>query len=74
MQDEPGGGRRFSYKMSLEERSRMLGFDHQRAHIGRIEPGRDSGIRRRQRGGGIQGKESGGGVRLGESDATPATL
>jgi hypothetical protein len=44
MQDEPGGGRRFSYKMSLEERSHMLGFDHQRAHIGRIEPGRDSGF------------------------------
>src|ERR1019366_10551054 len=48
IQDEPGGGAGFSYKMSLEERSRMLGFDHQRADIGTIEPGADSGVFGRQ--------------------------
>src|ERR1035441_8593211 len=34
--------------MSLEERTRMLGLDHQRADIGTIEPGADSGIFGRQ--------------------------
>jgi hypothetical protein len=29
MQDEPGEGLGFSYKMSLKERSAKLGFDHQ---------------------------------------------
>src|ERR1019366_74382 len=58
IQDEPGGGAGFSYKMSLEERSRMLGFDHQRADIGTIEPGADSGVFGRQFRGRIQGPES----------------
>src|ERR1019366_2465599 len=74
IQDEPGEGGGFSYKMSLEERSRMLGLDHQRAHIGTLEPGADSGLFRRQWRGRIQGTESGGGLRLGESDATAATV
>lgn len=39
MQDEPGAGDGFSYEVSLEERSRMQGPDHQRANIGTIEPG-----------------------------------
>jgi hypothetical protein len=40
IQDEPGGDRGFSYKMSLEEaNTRMLGIDHQRADISTIEPG-----------------------------------
>src|ERR1019366_4765774 len=74
IQDEPGEGGGFSYKMSLEERSRMLGLDHQRAHIGTLEPGADSGLFRRQWRGRIQGTESGGGLRLGESDSTAATV
>src|ERR1035437_9855975 len=74
IQDEPGEGGGFSYKMSLEERSRMLGLDHQRAHIGTLEPGAHSGLFRRQWRGRIQGTESGGGLRLGESDATAATV
>src|ERR1019366_3883017 len=74
IQDEPGGGAGFSYKMSLEERSRMLGFDHQRADIGTIEPGADSGVFGRQFRGRIQGPESRGGIRLGGSDATAATI
>ena len=48
MQDEPGGGIGFSYKMSLEEGTRMLGVDDQRAGIGTIEPGTDSGVFGRQ--------------------------
>jgi len=47
--------------MSLEERTRMLGLDHQRADMGTIEPGADSGIFGRQWRGRIQGPESGGG-------------
>src|ERR1019366_6188218 len=74
IQDEPGGGAGFSYKMSLEERSRMLGFDHQRADIGTVEPGADSGVFGRQFRGRIQGPESRGGIRLGGSDATAATI
>jgi hypothetical protein len=38
MQDEPGAGGRFSYKMSLEGRSVMLGVDHR--HAGNKFPGR----------------------------------
>lgn len=29
IRDEPGCEARFSYKMSLEEKTRMLGIDHQ---------------------------------------------
>ena len=35
IQDEPGAGGRFSHKMSLEERSSMLGIDSQRATASR---------------------------------------
>ena len=42
------GGIGFSYKMSLEEGTRMLGVDDQRAGIGTIEPGTDSGVFGRQ--------------------------
>src|ERR1035438_1830468 len=38
--------------------TRMLGLDHQRADIGTIEPGADSGIFGRQWRGRIQGPES----------------
>jgi hypothetical protein len=44
IQDEPGEGVGFSHKMSLEARTRMLGVDHQRADIGTVEPGTNSGI------------------------------
>jgi hypothetical protein len=44
MQDEPGAGDRFSYKMSLEEGSGMLGIDHQGAFRGTVEPGTDPGV------------------------------
>jgi hypothetical protein len=44
IQDEPGEKVRFSYKMSLEERSRMLGVDRQRANRREVEPGADPGI------------------------------
>ena len=52
----------------------MLGLDHQRADIGTIEPGADSGIFGRQWRGGIQGPESGGGIRVGEPDATATAV
>jgi hypothetical protein len=44
MQDEPGGRARFSYKMSLEARSDMLGVDHQHAGRRKVEPGTDPGV------------------------------
>ena len=44
IQDEPGVGVRFSYKMSLEERSGMLGVDHQHASTREVEPGTDPGV------------------------------
>jgi hypothetical protein len=44
IQDEPGEKVRFSYKMSLEEGSRMLGVDRQRANRREVEPGTDPGI------------------------------
>src|SRR5439155_14215596 len=47
--------------MSLEERSRMLGIDHQRANIRAVERGADSGVFGRQWRGRIQGTESRGG-------------
>src|ERR1017187_5733174 len=74
IQDEPGGGAGFSYKMSLEELARMLVFDHQRADIRTIEPGADSGVFGRQWRARIQGAESRGGIRLGGSDSTAATI
>ena len=52
----------------------MLGIDHQRAGIGTMEPGADSGVSERQWRGRIQGAESGGGIRLGEPDAAAATV
>ena len=52
----------------------MLGIDHQRAGIGTIKPGADSGVFERQWRGRIQGAESGGGIRLGEPDAASATV
>ena len=42
----PTAGSLVSYKMSLEERSRMLGIDHQRADIGAVEQPRRLGDRR----------------------------
>jgi hypothetical protein len=44
MQDEPEGKMGFSYKMSLKERSAMLGIDHQRANRGQTEPGANPGV------------------------------
>jgi hypothetical protein len=44
MQDEPGARVCFSYKMSLEGRSGMLGIDHRHASRRRGEPGGDSGF------------------------------
>jgi hypothetical protein len=44
MQDEPGAGVRFSYKMSLEGRSVMLGIDHPHASRRKVEPGADPGV------------------------------
>jgi hypothetical protein len=44
MQDEPEGGIGFSRKMSLKERSAMLGIDHQLANRDPVEPGADPGI------------------------------
>jgi hypothetical protein len=38
MRDEPGAGVRFSYKMSLEGRSVMLGIDHPHASRREVEP------------------------------------
>jgi hypothetical protein len=48
MQDEPGGKVRFAYKMSLEQRSGMLGVDHQHAGSREVEPGTDPGVFRGQ--------------------------
>jgi hypothetical protein len=42
--DEPGAEARFSHKMSLEEKIRMLGVDYQRANRGMVEPGADPGV------------------------------
>ena len=42
--DEPERGLCFSHKMSLKERSRMLGIDHQRAISREVEPGTDPGV------------------------------
>src|ERR1039457_2490390 len=50
------GGAGFSYKMSLEARSRMLGFDHQRADIRTIEPGANPGIFENSDEGGFKGQ------------------
>jgi hypothetical protein len=55
MQDEPGAGMRFSYKMSLEGRSGMLDIDRQRASRGKVEPGADPGVFGSQRCSGVQG-------------------
>ena len=52
----------------------MLGIDHQRANIGAVEPGADSGVFGRQWRSRIQGTEAGGGLRLGESNAPAATI
>src|SRR5260370_27906207 len=49
IQDEPGRGSRFSYKMSLERRSVMLGIESQRAKQRGLEPGGDPGILESQR-------------------------
>src|ERR1700675_3770725 len=39
IQDEPGAVARFSHKMSLGEKIRMLGVDNQRANRGTVKPG-----------------------------------
>src|SRR6266436_2027809 len=44
MQDEPGAGSCFSYKMSLKEGFRMLGIDHQHGRRRTTEPGTDPGV------------------------------
>ena len=49
MQDEPERLLCFSYKMSLKERLRMLGFDRQRANGTKVEPGADPGVSASQR-------------------------
>jgi hypothetical protein len=48
MQDEPGGSGCFSHKMSLKERSGMLGIERKRANETGIESGGDPGIFRGQ--------------------------
>jgi hypothetical protein len=50
MQDEPGARVRFSYKMSLEKRSAMLGIDRQHEGERKSEPGGDPGIFGSERG------------------------
>ena len=44
MQDEPEAEIGFSYKMSLKERSRMLGIENQHAGWRAPEPGTDPGV------------------------------
>src|ERR1700688_1630036 len=44
IQDEPGAEARFSHKMSLGEKIRMLGVDNQRANRGTVKPGADPGV------------------------------
>ena len=44
MQDEPGARVCFSYKMSLEGCSGMLGIDYQRAGRRTVEPGTNPGV------------------------------
>jgi hypothetical protein len=44
MQDEPEEGVGFSYKMSLKERSRMLGVENQHARRKTTQPGSDPGV------------------------------
>src|SRR6266436_767340 len=68
MQDEPEGGACFSYKMSLKERIRMLGIDHQHGRRRNAEPGADPGVSGRQRRVALPGSGTTGGVRLGEPD------
>ena len=69
MQDEPGAEVCFSYEMSLEERSGMLGVDRQRAGRSEAEPGADPGIFGGERGGSVRREGPGGGIRLGEPNA-----
>src|SRR5260370_15537464 len=74
IQDEPGARACFSYKMSLEERSGMLGVDRHSASAREAEPGTDPGIWGWQRRGSAGRAEPGGGIWMGESDVAAATL
>src|ERR1700730_8231852 len=74
IQDEPGAGTCFSYKMSLEEGLRMLGIDHQHGRWRETEPRADSGVFGSERGGMFSGPQSRGIVRLGPADLTAAGL
>src|ERR1700686_1874539 len=74
IQDEPERGGRFSYKMSLKERVRMLGIDHQHGTCSKIKPGTNPGISGSQRRGALPGPGPAGVVRVGEPDAQSAGL
>src|ERR1700680_4175419 len=60
--------------MSLEEKIRMLGIDHQHGTCSNIEPGTDPGIFGSQRRGEFPGAQSARVVRVGEPDLGPAGL
>jgi hypothetical protein len=44
MQDEPEAGVGFSHKMSLKERFRMLGIDHQHGRLTKTRSGANPGV------------------------------
>src|ERR1700680_4776560 len=66
MQDEPGAGGCFAYKMSLKEGSAMLGIDHQSGAKTGDEPGGDAGLLVRQRGSALPRREKRGSLRVGK--------
>src|SRR5215208_5907071 len=60
--------------MSLEERSRMLGIEHQRAHETRAEPGRDPGVFKREPRAAFRSPVPRGSLPVGERDTPTAEL
>src|SRR5450755_2114327 len=74
MQDEPEQGAGFSYKMSLEAKTGMLGIDHHHGRYRRDEPGADPVVFSGQRRGGFRGTAAGRSVRVGGGDVGAASV
>src|ERR1035438_3552265 len=73
IQDEPGGGVSFQYKMSLE-RDGMLRIDNQRARSSETKPGSDRGFSKRQRRDPLRRRKSRAGLPLGGAGSAPTAL
>src|ERR1035438_2038727 len=73
IQDEPGGGVSFQYKMSLE-RDGMLRIDNQRARRRETKPGSDRGFSKRQRRDPLRRRKSRASLRLGGAGSAPAAV